>query len=328
MDWNNKNIFITGADGFIGGWVAKTLVDKGANVIVVARDDRKGSALKLHKIIDKVTLVKGDVTDYSLMRRIINEYEIEYVFHFAAQAIVSIANSSPLSTFETNIKGTWTILEAVRNANYGGFKGIIVASTDKAYGIHEQLPYTEESELKGIYPYDASKACADIIARSYAKMYDMPVAVTRKSNIYGGGDLNFSRIVPRAISWLERGTDFVVRGGGSSERDYLYVEDAVAGYLALAENLHRNEIKGEAFNFSTNKPVSVLEMVKAISMVLGKDKEPFIEQDAPGEIDRQYLANEKAQRLLGWQPKHDLDEGLCKTAEWYRKFFSEQEVIN
>ncbi len=324
VDWKNKNVFITGADGFVGGWLAKVLVEKGAHVVAICRDEKKGSALDLHNIRNKVTVVRGDVINYSLIKRIINEYDIHYCFHLAAQAIVSLANRSPLSTFETNIKGTWTILEAIRNSGNDNFKGIIIASTDKAYGTHEKLPYTEESELRGIYPYDASKVCADIIARCYAKTYGLNVGVTRKGNIYGGGDLNFSRIVPRAISWIRGEADLVLRGNGVTERDYLYIEDAIEGYLMLADNLSNDEVRGEAFNFSSNQPISVKDLVGKIIQISGKDVTPKIEPGVFGEIDRQYLSNEKALRVLGWKPRHNLQEGLMKSWEWYNRYLESQ----
>ncbi len=319
MDWAGKNVFITGADGFIGGWIAKTLVERGANVVVVVRDPRPSSALTLHNIKDKVTIVYGDICDYKLMRRIFNEYEIEYCFHLAAQPLVQLANNSPLSTFETNIKGTWTILEALRNVAPKNFKAMVIASTDKAYGTHEQLPYTEESELRGIYPYDASKVCADVIARCYATMYKMPIAVTRKANIYGGGDMNFSRLVPDTIRSLITGKELIIRSDGSPQRDFLYIEDAVDGYLTLAEHIDR--VKGEAFNFSSGEPISVLDLMKAIIRVYGKEVIPKILGDARGEIDVQYLANQKAANVLGWHPKHTLDQGIAKSIAWYKNHF-------
>ncbi len=323
MEWKNKNVLITGADGFIGGWLAKTLVERGAQVIVIVRDHKKNSALSLHQIKDKVTIIPGNITNFSLMKRVFNEYEIEYCFHLAAQAIVQVANNSPLSTFETNIKGTWTILEAIREVNYKNFKGIVVASTDKAYGIHEKLPYTEESELLGIYPYDASKVCVDIISRCYAKMYNLPVAVTRKANIYGGGDLNFSRIIPDTIRSLIQDKELLIRSDGTPQRDYLYVEDAVEGYLTLAENIYLPLVRGAAFNFSSGHPISVLDLINKITRVYGKDISPKILGEAKGEIDVQYLSNQKAFQTLGWQPKHNLEQGLTKTIEWFKGHFVE-----
>ena len=321
MKWKDQKVFVTGADGFIGGWLAKVLVDKGADVVVLVRDEKKESALDLHHIRNKVIVVKGDICDYHLLKRILNEHAINYCFHLAAQAIVGIANQSPLSTFETNIKGTWTLLEAVRELQSKQFKGIVVASTDKAYGIHEKLPYSEESELRGIYPYDASKVCADVIARCYAKMYNLPLAVTRKANIYGGADPNFSRIVPDTIRCLIKGEELLIRSDGTPQRDYLFVEDAIEGYLTLAEQIHREEVRGKAFNLSSGKPVSVLEMVNAIIKAYGKDLKPRLLGEARGEIDAQYLANDKARVVLNWKPQHSLEQGLAKTIEWYKDHF-------
>ncbi|MEK6809720.1 MAG: SDR family NAD(P)-dependent oxidoreductase [Nanoarchaeota archaeon] len=321
MDWRDQKVLVTGAAGFVGGWLAKTLADKGAQVVVLVRDEKKYSALDLHDLREKVITIKGDVADYHLIKRILNEHSISFCFHLAAQAIVGIANRSPLSTFETNIKGTWTLLEAIREVNNPHFQGIIVASTDKAYGVHEQLPYTEESELKGLYPYDASKVCADVLARCYAVAYNMPVAVTRKANVYGGGDLNLSRIVPDAIRCLVQGQELLIRSDGTPERDYLYIKDAVAGYIILAENMNKPEVRGQAFNFSSGKPVSVLQLVNVIAKTYGVDIQPKILGQAKNEIDRQFLANGKAKAVLGWAPQYSLDDGMKETVEWYKEHF-------
>lgn len=326
MDWTNKNVFITGADGFIAGWIAKTLVEKGAHVIAIVRDTKKNSALKVHGILDKVTVVNGCITDFTLMKRIMNEYSVEYCFHLAAQPLVQVANNSPMSTFDTNVKGTWTILEAIRTVKYPGFKGIVIASTDKAYGTHEQLPYTEDSELRGIFPYDASKVCADVIARCYTATYDLPVAVTRKANIYGGGDLNFGRIVPDTVKSLLDGSELVIRSDGTPQRDYLYVEDAVEGYLILAENI--DKVKGQAFNFSSGKPISVIDLMNVIIRIQGKTVTPRILGEAKSEIDVQYLANEKAKHILNWEPRHSLEDGLRKTIDWYQNYLAHESSIS
>ena len=315
MDWTDKNVFVTGADGFIGGWIAKTLVEKGANVIVIIRDLKKKNSLDTHKIRDKVTVVIGDIIDYSLMQRIMNEYSIEYVFHLAAQAIVGISNNSPLSTFESNIKGTWCILEAERLTP--SIKGVIVASSDKAYGVQKELPYTEDNPLLGLYPYDASKACVDILSRSYFNSYGLPVVVTRNANTYGGGDMNFSRLIPDAITSLLQGKQMVIRSDGTPERDYMYIKDAVNAYLLLAENIGREDIKGEAFNFGTGNPVSVLDLFRLIIKITGKEVEPKILGEAKNEIDRQYLCVDKVKKLLDWKPKYSLEEGLKETIGWY-----------
>ncbi|MBI2598115.1 MAG: GDP-mannose 4,6-dehydratase [Candidatus Diapherotrites archaeon] len=318
--WEEKKVFITGADGFIGSWVAKELVEKKAKVVALVRDLKPGLGFDLHGLRDRITIVNGDLADLKVLQRALNEYEIDSVFHIAAQAIVGIANKSPLSTFESNIKGTWNILEACRLND--SIQRIVVASSDKAYGAQKQLPYTEESPLLGIYPYDASKACADILARSYFATYGLPVAVTRNANTFGGGDMNFSRIIPDAIKCLIDGKKFAIRSDGTPERDYMYVKDASNAYLALGKALDRKELHGEAFNFGTERPVSVVELFKKISSLMGKPNEqPEILGQARNEIDTQYLSISKAKKLLGWQPKYSLEKGLMETIEWYRKFF-------
>ena len=315
MDWANKHVFITGADGFIAGWLAKTLVEKNANVIAVVRDMKRKNALDIHNIRNKVTVVQGDIIDFELMRRIMNEYEIEYIFHLAAQALVQIATNSPLSTFESNIKGTWCILEAARLSK--SVKSVIVASSDKAYGAQKQLPYTEDQHLNGLYPYDASKACTDILARSYFKSYNLPVAVTRNANTYGGADMNMSRIVPDTIISSLKGKELVIRSDGTPERDYMYIKDAVDAYLTLAENI--DKVKGEAFNFGTETPISVLNLFKLIISLTGKTMQPKVAAKAANEIDRQYLGIAKVKRVLNWHPKYSLEQGLKETIEWYKE---------
>lgn len=317
MEWTNKKVFITGADGFIGGWLAKTLVEKGAEVVAVVRDLKKENALDLHGIKEKVTLVQGNIIDFPLMERIFNEYEIEYCFHLAAQALVGIANRSPVSTFESNIKGTWVVLEAARQSSL--VKGVVVASSDKAYGDQEKLPYTEDQPLSGLFPYDASKVCTDVLARCYAKSYGLPVAVTRNANTYGGADMNFSRLVPDAVVSSLQGKELVIRSDGTPERDFMYVKDAADAYLVLAAALDREEIKGEAFNFGTEEPVSVLDLFKLIVRLTGREIEPKVLGEAKNEIDRQYLAIGKVKRLLNWEPKYSLEAGLKETIGWYRE---------
>jgi len=317
MDWTDKSVFVTGADGFIGGWVAKTLVEKGAKVTVIVRDLKKKNALDVHNIKEKVNLVQGDIIDQELMNRIMNEYSIEYVFHLAAQALVEIANNSPLSTFESNIKGTWTILEAARlNKN---IKGVVVASSDKAYGDQDKLPYTEDQPLHGLYPYDASKVCTDVLSQSYSKSYNLPVAITRNANTYGGGDMNMSRIIPDSVISCLKGKELIIRSDGTPERDYMYIKDAVEAYLLLAANLNKEEIKGQAFNFGTEKPVSVLDLFKLIAKLTDSKEDPVVTGKATNEIDRQYLAIEKVKKLLDWQPKYSLEQGLKETIAWYKE---------
>ena len=256
VNWESMNVLVTGADGFIGSHVAKALAEKGAEVTTIVRDVRKRNNTDVLGIKDKINIVHGDIIDFKDCERAINEYDIEFCFHIAAQAIVGPANRSPLSTFESNIKGTWNILEASRISKT--IKGLVIASSDKAYGQQKKLPYTEESPLSGYFPYDASKACAEIIARSYFMTYNLPLAITRNANTYGPADMNLSRIIPDVITRLIKGKQPVIRSDGNPERDYMYIKDAVNAYLTLAENLHKKDVLGEAFNFGTGKPISVL----------------------------------------------------------------------
>lgn len=319
MNWKNKNVFITGGDGFVGGWLVKKIVDLEANVVILIRDIKKDFTYKLLGLEGKVTEVIGDLIDYDLLKRALNEYSIDSCFHLGAQTLVQIANRSPLSTFESNIKGTWNLLEACRNTKT--IERVIVASSDKAYGVQKKLPYHEDSPLLGIYPYDASKACADILARSYFASYGLPVVVTRNANTYGGGDLNFSRLVPDAIRSVLSNKEFEIRSDGTPVRDYMYVEDAVSAYVTLAEQIQEKGIKGEAFNFGTEEPVSVVALFKTIAKLCGKPKaKPKILGSATNEIDRQYLCIDKAKRILKWKPRFSLDKGLKETIRWYKAY--------
>ncbi len=316
MNWKGMNVLVTGADGFIGSHIAKALVDKGTNVTTIVRDVKKTSNLDVLNLRNKVNIIHGDLVNFHDCERTINEYDVEFIFHIAAQAIVGPANRSPLSTFESNIKGTWNILEACRLSKTA--KGLIVASSDKAYGQQKKLPYTEESPLNGYYPYDASKACAEILARCYYMTYNIPLAITRNANTYGPADMNMSRIIPDVITTVLRGEQPVIRSDGTPERDYMYVKDAVSAYLTLAENLHRKEIVGQAFNFGTSKPISVIELYSKIIKLMGKSVKPKILGEAKNEIDRQYLAIGKVKKILKWQPKYTIDQGLKETIEWYK----------
>lgn len=320
MNWNGKNVLVTGGTGFLGSWIVRGLLSKGANVTLILRD------FLPHKILNKVlpefedtTRILGDITDYELVERSINENEIDYVFHLAAQTIVGTAKRAPVSTFNTNIRGTWNILEAARITNQ--LKGVVIASTDKVYGKHEELPYTEECELRGIYPYDASKVCADVLSRSYFETYDLPVSITRCSNIYGGGDLNFSRIIPATIRSLINKEEPMIRSDGTPERDYTYASDIVSGYLRIAERIDDKRVKGEAFNLGTNNPVSVLNLTDKIIKAFGSSLHPKVLGTATKEIDRQYLSSEKAEKVLGWKPSVSLEQGLENTIEWYKSVF-------
>ena len=317
--WKKKNVLVTGGDGFIVGWLAKTLIEKGARVLVLVRDVREVSALKVLDIEAQVTQVFGDLVDNEFLTRVLNEYSVDTVFHLAAQTLVQTAHRSPVSTFESNIKGTWQLMEACRQTKT--IQRIVVASSDKAYGVQAKLPYTEESPLLGLYPYDASKACADILSRSYAASYNLPVVVTRNANTYGGGDLNFSRIIPDAICSILEGREFEIRSDGTPVRDYLYVKDAVSAYLCLAEQMEREEVRGQAFNFGTEAPVSVVELFRLIAKLCKKPAvKPKILGTAKNEIDRQYLSSKKAIKTLGWRAGYTLEEGLIETIEWYKDY--------
>ena len=317
MNWKGMNVLVTGADGFIGSHIAKALADKRANVTTIVRDVKKTSNLDVLNLRSKVNVIHGDLVNFHDCERTINEYDIQFVFHIAAQAIVGPANRSPLSTFESNIKGTWNILEACRLSKT--VKGLIVASSDKAYGQQKKLPYTEESQLNGYYPYDASKACAEILARCYYMTYNLPLAITRNANTYGPADMNMSRIIPDVITTILRGEQPIIRSDGTPERDYMYIKDAVSAYLTLAENLHRKEVVGQAFNFGTGKPISVIDLYNKIIKLMGKNTKPKILGEAKNEIDRQYLAIDKVKKILKWQPGYTIDRGLKETIEWYRQ---------
>ncbi|OGZ43251.1 MAG: sugar dehydratase [Candidatus Ryanbacteria bacterium RIFCSPHIGHO2_02_FULL_45_17b] len=320
--WKHKNIFVTGATGLLGSWLVKFLVDAEANVTVLVRDIVPKSNLYHSGYISKVNMVRGGLEDYTTLERALGEYEIDTVFHLGAQTIVEIANRNPLSTFESNIKGTWNVLEAARHSPL--VRKVITASSDKAYGIHAELPYSEEASLRGNHPYDVSKSAADLIAHTYFNTYKLPVAITRCGNFYGGGDLNFNRIVPGTIRSVLQGTPPVLRSDGSMIRDYFYIEDAAHAYLALAENMDDERIHGHAFNFSNENQVTVLELTQKILAAMGSNLQPQILATAVHEIPHQYLSAAKAREMLGWQPRFTLDEGLGKTIAWYKDFFGKK----
>ena len=308
---------VTGAYGLLGGWLTAALVERGAHVTVIRRDEQPGSVLVQSGLQASVDVVHGDIAAEGLVERALAEYEIDTVFHLAAQTIVPTANRSPASTFETNVRGTWVLLEACR---HHGAERVVVASSDKAYGPHDELPYREDFALQPRYPYDVSKAAADLIARSYWHTWGLPVAVTRFANLYGGGDSNRSRLVPEAVSAALSGRAPVVRSDGSPERDFLYVEDAVAAYLAIADALARGEGRGEAFNAGGGRPHRVLDVARLICRLAGTDVEPDVRGAGTpaGEIDRQWVDAGKLRSLTGWEPTVGLEEGLRRTIEWYR----------
>lgn len=318
--WKDRNVFVTGASGLLGSWMTRTLVERGANVVVLMRDVVPRSELVLSGTADRVTQVSGDLADYFTVLRAINEYEIETVMHLGAQTIVGTASRSALSTFESNIRGTWHVLEACRACSKL-VKRVVVASSDKAYGSHAKLPYNEDAPLQGRFPYDVSKSCADLISLSYYETHRLPVGVTRCGNLFGGGDLNWSRIVPGTIRSALRGERPIIRSDGKFVRDYFFVEDAVEAYLHFAEQLDRPELHGQAFNFGNERPVTVLEVVAKILSVMGAlELEPVILNEASHEIREQFLDCAKARKLLDWRPRFSLEEGLARTIEWYRSF--------
>jgi CDP-glucose 4,6-dehydratase len=317
--WRDRPTFVTGATGLLGGWLVQGLVDAGADVICLVRDWVPQAQLSRASLVDRVTVVRGDVRDQALLERVLGEYEIDTVMHLAAQTIVPIANRNPVSTFETNVGGTWALLEACRRSPR--VRQIVVASSDKAYGHQEQLPYDESTPLEGRHPYDVSKSCADLIALSYAATYDLPVSTTRCGNFYGGGDLNWNRIVPGTIRSVLRGERPVIRSDGKYVRDYFYVEDGAAAYMLLAERMGGDPaLRGHGYNFSNEIQVTVLELVERILHVMGSSLTPDVLGEANNEIRHQYLSADKARRMLGWSPSFDLDRGLARTIDWYRDF--------
>lgn len=319
--WQDRPVFVTGATGLVGSWLVQRLLAAGATVVCLVRDWVPQSLLISQDFLQQVKVVRGDVCDQALLERILNEYEIDSVIHLAAQTIVGIANRNPVSTFETNIQGTWSLLEACRRSPT--VKQIVVASSDKAYGDQTVLPYSEDTPLQGSHPYDVSKSCADLIAHSYAKSFGLPVVITRCGNFYGGGDLNWNRIVPGTIRSILRGQAPVIRSDGSYIRDYFYVEDGAAAYLLLVEKLAQQpELRGEAFNFSNEIQITVLELVQQILAGMGSDLQPDIRNEASNEIIHQYLSADKARRLLDWQPLFNLEQGLKRTIDWYTAFLT------
>lgn len=319
--WQDRPTLVTGATGLVGSWLVRRLLDAGADVVCLVRDWVPQSELMRARLVERTRVVRGDVRDQATLERALGEYEISTVIHLAAQTIVGIANRNPVSTFETNIQGTWALLEAARRSPT--VKQIVLASSDKAYGDQEKLPYAETTPLQGRHPYDASKACADLLAQTYATTFDLPVVITRCGNFFGGGDLNWNRLVPGTIRSVLRGQRPVIRSDGAYVRDYVYVEDAAAAYMLLAEQLAgRRELRGEAFNFSNENPQTVLQLTTRILDLMDSTLVPEILGEAPNEILRQCLSAAKARNVLGWRPLFSLDQGLTRTIEWYRRFFA------
>lgn len=319
--WRDRPTLVTGASGLVGGWLVKRLVEAGADVVCLVRDWVPQSELVSSKLIDRVKTARGDLRDQRLLERVLGEYEIDTVLHLAAQTIVPIANRNPVSTFETNVAGTWALLEACRRSPV--VKQIVVASSDKSYGEQESLPYEETMSLAGRHPYDVSKSAGDLIAQSYATTYGLPVLITRCGNFYGGGDLNWSRIVPGTIRSVVRGKRPVIRSDGEFVRDYFYVEDGAAAYTLAAERLAADrKLAGEAFNFSNEQPINVIDLTRLLLRLMHSELEPDVRNEATNEIRCQYLSAAKARAKLGWQPLFQLEDGLERTINWYRTFFS------
>lgn len=326
--WRDRPTFVTGGTGLVGSWLVRRLVGLGADVVCLVRDWIPESELIRggdQALARKVRIVRGDICDQALMERVVGEHEIDTVIHLAAQTIVGIANRNPVSTFQANIQGTWSVLEACRRSPR--VKQVVVASSDKAYGSCDNLPYDESTPLDGIHPYDVSKSCSDLIARSYAKSFGVPVAITRCGNFYGGGDLNWNRIVPGTIRAILRGEQPVIRSDGKFVRDYFYVEDGALAYTRLAEELAKNpKVIGEAYNFSNEIQVDVLTLVHKIAEAMGTKVEPIVRNEASNEIRHQYLSAQKARDWFNWAPAFELEQGLKNTVAWYKNYFEQQGI--
>lgn len=326
FEWRGKRVFVTGATGIVGSWLVKTLLDRGASVVALILDADPQSELYRSGDDRRVSVVSGALEDFNAVQRAINLHETDTVFHLGAQTLVGVANRYPLATFEANIRGTYHLLEACRVLP-DVVKRVIVASSDKAYGDQPVLPYTEETPLQGMHPYDVSKSCADLIAQTYAHTYRVPVAIARCGNIYGGGDLNWSRIVPGTIRALMRGERPVIRSNGTFIRDYVYVKDIALAYMRLAETLDdpllHDHVHGGAFNFSAERPLTVLELVSEIQTLMdSRHLTPDVQNTAWGEIKDQYLSSAKAIELLNWQPEYTIQQGLAETIAWYRAYLN------
>lgn len=319
--WRDRPTLVTGATGLVGGWTVKRLLQLGADVVCLVRDHVPRSLLLGEDLLRQVKVVRGDVTDQPLLERTLGEYEIDSVLHLAAQTIVGVANRNPVSTFESNIAGTWCLLEACRRTPT--VKAIVMASSDKAYGDQKIQPYHEDMPLQGQHPYDVSKSCGDLIAQTYANTYGSPVAITRCGNFYGGGDLNFNRIIPGTLRSIFRNQRPVIRSDGTFIRDYFYVEDGAAAYTLLAEKLiAQPELSGRAFNFSYGHRHTVAQITGLILKLMESDLKPDVKNQASHEIREQCLDADRARAELGWEPRHNLEAGLERTIAWYRNYFN------
>jgi CDP-glucose 4,6-dehydratase len=325
--WRDRQVFVTGATGLLGGWVVPELVSRGANVVALVRDGAPRSRLVQDGWLGRITTVNGGLTDVGLVRRSLGEYAIDTVFHLGAQTLVGIARVDPVGTLEANVRGTWLLLEAARQS---GVKQFLMASSDKAYGESDRLPYLEDHPLQGRYPYDVSKSCADLITTMYARTFGLRAAIVRCGNLFGGGDLNFSRLIPGVIQATLRGERFLIRSDGKFVRDFLYVEDAADAYLLLAERLAADPaLAGEAFNFGLEMRPTMLELTRKILNTMGRpDLEPVLQNVASAEIREQYLDAGKARARLGWKPRYGMDEGLRRTIDWYQAYLADEAVTS
>jgi CDP-glucose 4,6-dehydratase len=319
--WRGRPVLVTGCNGFVGSWLSAALIERGARVIGLFRTNNPDSELVRSGLIHQITAVYGELADYALLEQTLAEYEIDTVFHLAGQTIVGVAYRSPLSTFETNVRGTWLLLEAIRHSS--SVRSVVVASSEKAYGEPVELPYQETHPLQAHFPYAVSKSCADLIAQSYALTYKLPIAITRCSNLYGGGDLNWDRLLPGTIRSVLAGERPIIRSDGSFKRDYLYVADAVEAYLTIAEQAAEPNVCGRPFNFGIGAPATALEVVKTVIAVSDNPAlEPIILDTVTHEIQDEYLSTQRAQEILGWQPRHSLERGVMETMAWYRDYLA------
>jgi CDP-glucose 4,6-dehydratase len=314
--WERRPVAVTGATGFLGSHLTAQLVELGAAVVALVRDEVPTTAIS-EAWRGRVSVVRGAVEDQAVVERMLGDYDVRTVLHLAAQSQVGVANRNAVGTYEANVAGTWSLLEAVRRSST--VTEVVTASSDKAYGAQPALPYDEAMPLLAVNPYDVSKACADLIATSFHRTFGVPVCVTRCGNFFGPGDVNWERLVPGTIRSLVRGERPVLRSDGTMVRDYLYVVDGALAYLRLAENMAEDPtVIGEAFNFSTETPMTVLELVAALQKAAGTDLEPDIRATASHEIDSQYLSAAKARKILGWEPTKSVDDALADTVAWYR----------
>jgi CDP-glucose 4,6-dehydratase len=323
FSWTSRPVFVTGATGLLGSWLVPELVRRGASVVALLRDGAPRSLLVRDGWLDRISTVRGSFADEGLLRRAFAEYAIDTVFHLGAQTLVGVAKVDPVGTLEANVRGTWLLLDAARQA---GVRQVVVASSDKAYGDSANLPYREDHALQGRFPYDVSKSCTDLITTMYARTFGLRAVIARCGNLFGGGDLNFSRLIPGVIQATLRNERFVIRSDGKYVRDFLYVEDAADAYLTLAAKLAADDsLVGEAFNFGLGLRPTMLEITEMVQDLMGRrDLRPIVQNSASAEIREQYLDAGKARQRLSWKPRYGLEQGLTRTIDWYREFLADE----